>query len=150
MNELDIYNQIKDELEKGFDDTSWQTLFGGRQMQFFSYKKRDKTKFPVIEITIIDPVPFRKTIDSSDNENHTMFDVEIEQYCTDVVVDDNTVTPKEEIGIAIATRVKEILFSLGFTITTNKQLENVDENVYRRLIGGYGVIDNKTNKINSD
>lgn len=150
MNELDIYNQIKAALEKGFDAPQWQTMFGGKRMQFYSYTKRDRTRFPLIEITIIDPVPFRNTIDSSTNENHTIFDIEIEQYCTDVVVGDSTVTPKEEIGIAIATRVKEILFSLGFTITANKQLQNIDGNVYRRLISGYGVIDNKTNKIHRD
>jgi hypothetical protein len=147
FDELNILNSIEDTLKLAFREDSsqvakyWFNLFGKKYMTIEKENYGVKTKFPIIVVTLLNPISHKPT--NTQLEKNTIFDFEITQYNQMVGK-----TDKKTLGIMINNRIKYILQTeFGFNIITNQPIASGDDTIYRRILTGNAILNNATNTI---
>lgn len=139
FNELNMIDLLKAELLNAFNTDVWKETLEN-EMLFVNSNSGTSSTFPVTYMEIIDPVMAQATNDSSGDELYTQFRFSIEQYNIEVEGYDEVT-----LGIMINHETKKTLLEKsGLVITSNRQVPSQYEGVYRRVIEGTGIYNNKT------
>lgn len=144
FDELEIQNLIEKAIKDGFKNDEehekdyWYKLFGNRDLKIYKSYQIDKPQFPCIVVSL-SPRAIPAYANSSQIEELTRCTVRVEHYTQAVGK-----IGKRELGIMVNYKLKQILQSeFNVLILSNQELAYTDNTIYRRLIQGEVVFDNK-------
>ena len=143
FDEPKVLKAIEDLLVKAFkeddekDNDFWFNAFEKKDIEAIKENYGRKEYFPCFNVTILNPIPYGST--NTQIEQYTQFDFEINCYNQKTKIYD-----KRSLGLLINVRMKRILQeTYGLTITSNQEMVSPDDTIYRRVIRGRAIYDNK-------
>lgn len=141
FDEQGIIDYIRQELASAFSSSEWKAKLGKKKVKFVDENFGEETSFPVIYIEVTNCVRADGTYDSSKVERFTHFDFIIEFYTQDIGETNKAVLGREMSSKIISVLTKKI----NPHIIENRPVPSPDETLYRRVIEGYGIVDNIEN-----
>lgn len=151
FDELAIEKLFEKAIEDGFKNDEahekdyWYKLFGNRDLQIYKTYRVDpkKVQFPCVVITL-SPRPSLPFVNSSQMEEATRCTIRVEHY-----TQKQGKASERELGIMVNYRLKQILQGVfQVRILSNQELAYSDNTIYRRLIQGEFVYDNRKKVFN--